>query len=93
MGVASALFDGCVEAPDAVATGHTMRQTMGHQPIECAVQRHPIVRNAGSGECRTDLLVRQRLTGATQRVEDGGTRARDSPATRGNPLRTAGSDD
>ena len=67
------------EAPDAVVAGHLVRQTLGGQPLEHAIERHA-VDVAVLRQPLLDVMVGQRLPRFEQAGERGGARPRDAGA-------------
>lgn len=74
----------CAEAPDTIAAGYAMRQGVRDQPVERAVERHPVVLDARRGKRRRDFVMRQRMARASEHVKYGDTCPRRPSATLGN---------
>lgn len=70
MGVAVRFVGDRIEAPDPVGPRNAMGQFLSNQPVQRAVQRHPVMRYAKRGQSAGHFVVAQGATGLTQYVKD-----------------------
>lgn len=83
MGVLVAFVANRVEAPGAVRPGYLVGQFVAYQPVQGAIQGHPVVADAAGVQGGADFVVADRPTGLEQYREHRGAGTGDASAAGG----------